>query len=60
MLQQNVSKYDRFERADTLWEQFNKFINTLRKERQQEESKEKYPWLDPRDKRKYMTDREIP
>ena len=40
-------------------DQFNKFINTLKKERQQEESKEKYPWLDPSDERKYMTDREI-
>ena len=40
-------------------EQFNKFINTLEKERQQEETKEKYPWLDPSDERKYMTDREI-
>ena len=31
----------------------------LKKERQQEESEENYPWLDPRDERKYMTDREI-
>ena len=58
-MQQNVSKCYRFKRADTLCEQFNKFINTLKKERQQEESKEKYPWLDPSDERKYMTDREI-
>ena len=40
-------------------EQFIKFINILKKDRQQEESKEKYPWLDPNDKRKYMTDRKI-
>ena len=40
-------------------EQFNKFINTLKKEeRQQEVSKEKYLWLDLSDERKYMTDRE--
>ena len=39
-------------------EQFNKFINTLKKERQ-EKTKEKYPWLDPSDEGKYMTDREI-
>ena len=32
-LQQNPSKYYRFERADTLCEQFNKFINRLQKER---------------------------
>ena len=29
------------------------------KERQQDDSKEKYPWLDSNDERKYMTDREI-
>ena len=51
--------YYRFKKADTLCEQFNKFIHTLKKERQLEESKEKYPWLDPSDERKYMKDREI-
>ena len=56
-VQQNLSKYYRFERADTLSEQFNKLINMLKKERQQEESKEKYPWLDPGDERKYMTEK---
>ena len=35
ILQQNLSKYYRFEKADTLSEQFNKFINSLKKERQQ-------------------------
>ena len=59
ILQQNLSKYYRFEKAETLFEQFNKFIHTLKKERQPEESKEKYPWLDPSNERKYMTDREI-
>ena len=38
---------------------FNKFINTLKKEGEQEESKENYPWLDPSDERIYMTDKEI-
>ena len=32
ILQQNLSKYYRFERADTLCEYFNKFVNTLKKE----------------------------
>ena len=59
ILQQNLSKHYRFEKADTLCEHFNKFINTLKKERDQEEIKEKYPWLDPSNKRKYMTDRAI-
>ena len=54
ILQQNVSKYYRFKKADVLCEQFNKFINTLKKERQ-EETKEKYLWLDPSDGKKYMT-----
>ena len=34
ILQQNLSKYYRFERADTLCEYFNKFVNILRKERE--------------------------
>ena len=57
-MQQDLSEYYRFQNADILCEQFHKLINTLKKERQ-EETKEKYPWLDPSDERKYMTDREI-
>ena len=37
--------------------QFNRFVNLLKKK--EENSKEKYPWLDDTDERKYMTDREI-
>ena len=59
ILQQNFSKYYRFKRADTLCEHFNKFINTLKKEREQEELKDSYSWLDPSDKRKYIMDKEI-
>ena len=33
ILQQNLGKYYRFESADTLYEQFNRFINTIKKER---------------------------
>ena len=58
-LQQNLSKYYRSERADTLCEHFNKFIHTLKKEREQKELEESYPWLDPSDERKCMTDQEI-
>ena len=43
ILKQILSKYYIFEKADTLCEQFNKLINTLKKERQPEKSKEKYP-----------------
>ena len=38
--------------------QFNNLINTIRKE-QKEAMKEKYPWLDKSDERKYMSDEEI-
>ena len=58
ILQQNMSKYYRFESADTLCAQLKRFINTLKKERK-EETQEKYPWLDLSDERKYMSDREI-
>ena len=53
-----IKQYYKFKSADTLYEQFNQFINTLKKERKGE-TKEKYPWLDPSDERKYMSDREI-
>ena len=59
ILQQNLSKYYRFERAETLCEYFNKFINTLKIEREQMEPEEKYPWLNSTDNREYMTDQEI-
>ena len=42
-----------------LCECFSKFINMLKKEREQIEPKESYPWLDSSDERKYMTDWEI-
>ena len=59
VLQQNLSKYCKFERADALCEHFNKFMHTVKREREQEETKVNYPWLDPSDERKYMADKEI-
>ena len=59
ILQQNLNKYYRFERAETLCKYFNKFINTLKKGREQIEPEERYPWLHSSDERKYMTDQEI-
>ena len=53
ILQHNLSKYYRFEKADTLCEQFIKFINMLKNVRHQEETKKKYLWLDLSDKRKH-------
>ena len=49
MLQQNVSRYYRFERAEKLCEYFNNFVNTLKKEREQKLLEKNYPWLDPSD-----------
>ena len=57
ILQQNLSKYFRFKSADTLCEQFDKFINTLKKEK--DEVKEKYPWLQPDDEGRNISDRVI-
>ena len=54
-----MSKHYRFEKADSLCEHFNNFIHTLKKEREQDKSKENYPWLDPSDERKYITDKQI-
>ena len=42
IVQQNLSKYYKFEREGTLCKHFNKFINTLKKEREQKELKESY------------------
>ena len=59
MLQQNLSRYYRFERAEKLCEYFNKFVNTLKKEREQKSPRDRFPWLDPDDDRRHMTDKEI-
>ena len=58
ILQQTLSKYYKFKKQMFCANNLNKYINTLKKERN-EETKEKYPWLDPSDERKYMTDREM-
>ena len=57
VLQQNLYKHYHFESADTVCNQFNRFVNRLKRE--EEESKEDHQWLDKSDERKYMTDREI-
>ena len=58
ILQQNLSKYYRLESADIQCEQFNKFVNTLKKERM-EETQKKYPWLVQDVERRSMSDKEI-
>ena len=59
ILQQNLSRYYRFKEAEKLCEYFNKFVNMLKEEREQKSPTYKYPWLDPDDERRHMTDREI-
>ena len=50
ILQQILSRYYKFESAEKLCQYFNKFVNTLKEERDQKLSEDKYPWLDPDDK----------
>ena len=52
ILQQNLSRYYRFEEAEKLCEYINKFVDTLKKEREQTTPTDKYPWLDPEDERR--------
>ena len=59
VLQQNLSKNYHFESIEKLCEEFNAIINERKKEEEKEVEKDKYPWLDDSDKRKYMTDGEI-
>ena len=56
VLQQNMSKHYHFESVHVVCSQFNRFVNMLKKE--EEENKERYPWLDKSDEKKYMTDGE--
>ena len=60
VLQQNLSHYH-LEPAKNVCHQYDKLINTLRKEEQEASvhGKDKYPWLDDSDERKHRTDREI-
>ena len=59
ILQQNLSRYYRFEEAEKLCEYFNKFVDSLKKEREQTTPTDKYPWLDPQDERRNIMDKEI-
>ena len=57
--QQNLSKNYHFESVEKLCKEFNAIINERNKQEEKEVEKDKYPWLDDSDERKYMTDREI-
>ena len=57
ILQQHLSRHYRFDSADILCRQSNRFVNTLKKGK--EEMKEKYLWLEQDDKRRNVSDKEI-
>ena len=57
VLQEHLGRHYHFELADNVCHQYNRFVNLMRKE--EENSEEKFPWLDDTDERKHMTDREI-
>ena len=57
VLQEHLGRHYHFKLADAVCDQYNRFVNLMRKE--EESSEGKFPWLDDTDERKYMTDREI-
>ena len=57
VLQELLGRHYHFELADNVCDQYNRFVNLMRKE--EENSEGKFPWLDDTDERKYMMDREI-
>ena len=59
ILQQNVSRYYKFEKAEKLCEYFDKFVNTLKVEREWKSSEDRYPWLDPDNDWRHTTGKEI-
>ena len=58
VLQQNLDKYYHFEEVDKICADFNRIMEEKRQE-ERNSSKERYPWLEEDDERKYMTDKEI-
>ena len=57
VLQEHLGRHYHFELADNVCDQYNKFVNLMRKE--EENSENKFLWLDDMDERKYIMDREI-
>ena len=57
VLQEHLGKHYHFELADDVCDQYNRFVNLMRKE--EENSEGKFPWLEDTDEKKYMMDREI-
>ena len=59
VLQQNLSCMYHFEPVSKVCDQFNRLINTLKREEEGTCNRDKRRWLDDSDDRKYMTDQEI-
>ena len=59
VLQQNLSCMYHFKSMNKVCDQFNRLINTLKKEEEGTGNTYKYPWLDDSNERKHMTDKEI-
>ena len=59
VLQQNLSCMYHFESVNKVCNQFNKLINTLKREEEETCNADKYPWLEDSNERKHMTDKEI-
>ena len=57
VLQEHLGRHYHFELADDICDQYNRFVNLMRKE--EENSEGKFPWLEDTDVRKHMMDREI-
>ena len=57
VLQEHLGRHYHFELADDVCDQYNRFVNLMRKE--EENSEGKFPWLEDTDERKHMMDREI-
>ena len=59
VLQQNLSCMYHFESVNKVCNQFNRLINTLKKEEEGTCNTDKYPWLEDSNERKHMTNKEI-
>ena len=57
VLQEHLGRHYHFKLAHNVCNQYNRFVNLMRKE--EKNSEEQFPWLEDIDERKYMRDREI-
>ena len=55
VFQEHLGKHYHFELADDVCDQYNRYVNLMRKE--EENSENKFLWLDDMDERKYMTEK---